>query len=319
MLSIPTSRLLLSTQAPHLILAVESSWDRLLGHAPHELVGKSFFVLQGPETDTQFLTSFLSSNEITNGRVILYEPSGQYKMMEISCEPLFSLSYNAQCYLISLECSEAMTLLDALRVTECPCVLLSKEPHCVEMVNEVYLREIGNAAELMNKAACYIKPAETLESTWQEMIETAWHGRRAYYREATSILGGRPVWLEMLFIPVVHLPNGRPEQVLIQFLPTLRECGNGQPTSTVFDHLPPTPRGPEPCPPIDGSTGLDLAAGAPAVAKLAPGRLPRPARPDRRKTRTPLIMDEAHVRRVRRRLVAAAHREGTGRKAAAEA
>ncbi len=140
-----TSRLLVSTVAPHLILAVETSLPYLLGYAPHEL-GNDLRILQGPETDTELLGFFLQNASLMHSRISLYERYGRPVMMEVSCEPLFSTSANRRCILLSLTASDVMTLCEALGESTVPCVLLSAEcPHRVETANERICGDVCHA------------------------------------------------------------------------------------------------------------------------------------------------------------------------------
>jgi hypothetical protein len=149
------SRLLVSTVAPHLILAVETSLPHLLGYAPHELVGKDFRILQGTETDTELLGFFFLENaSMMHSRISLYERYGRPAMMEVSCEPLFSTSANRRCILVSLTASDIMTPGEALGESTVPCVLLSAEwPHRVEMANQRFAEMFGVAVQdIVNKS-----------------------------------------------------------------------------------------------------------------------------------------------------------------------
>ena len=284
------SRVLVAAQEPHLILSVECSLESLLGHVPHELVGQSINALKGSDTDVELLRFLIPTNTEIHSRVMLYEKNGKPRMMDVSCEPLYSPSNKTQCCLMSLRYSTAITMSEALSMIDCPCVLISDLPHRVELANQMDFHEIeGNAVDLVDKSAMFVKPSETLDSTWQSMITAAFQGSRTHHKEATRTSDGRAVWLEMIFVPVVNLPNQRPGHVLIRYLLVPREDLEVERNRTATPcNLPTTP-----------------LASATAEPNL------RPVRQDWRTARTPLIMDEAYVRRLRRRLVAAARRDGT--------
>ena len=285
------SRLLVSALSPHLILAVECSMDFLLGYVPHQLVGKHVQVLQGIDSNA-FLEEAAAAKTAFNGQVALYEASGKARLMDVSCEYLFSISQNMPCCMMTLEHSEAVTLSEALCGSDRPYVLLSSEwPYSIKMVSQLYTVEIdGAAGSLVGQPAQRIKPAETPERLWLQSIREACQGRRAYHREGTCTSGGRAVFLDITFIPVVNFPNGRAEHVLIRLSPTFRfipaDCGFSNASSIAG--VP--------------TMAANCSPSVSAPSYVAPASKPRRGR----RAVMPVIMDEAYVRRVRRRHLAAA-------------
>jgi hypothetical protein len=303
------SRLLVSTEVPHLILAVETSLQYLLGHAPHELVGKNFRILQGPETDTDLLSFSLDNVNAMQGQISLYGRQGLPLIMDVLCEPLFSTSQNKWCILMSLEASETITLGQALGEAACPYALLSAEwPYRIEMVNQRYMEEFGVAVhDVVNKIANHIKPAVVTDSDWQALLYTAAiQGRSAVQRQVHFPTTTSSSVFDVNFVPVVNTPNHRVEHILVRF----STCT--QPAHAPFADLPSlaTPQ---------------YAAAAPDAARLIPWLAP--AEPSLegmsqeihagpaahacrlgRRAATPLIIDEGYVRRLHRRHQAAARR-----------
>ncbi len=92
-----TSRLLVISDVPRLILAVETSLLCLLGHAPHELVGKDIRILQGPETDTGLLSFALDRAAVMQSQIILHERHGLTALMD--SQPAFQRSLESWCKL----------------------------------------------------------------------------------------------------------------------------------------------------------------------------------------------------------------------------
>jgi hypothetical protein len=205
---------------------------------------------------------------------------------------MFSASLNLNCCSMRLETSQAVTLSEALCKSDCAYVLFSPEwPHSIEIVSQRYSLEIGgSASELVGQPVRQIKPAETSEAAWLHMITAARNGHRAYHREASTTSSRRAVWLDMAMIPVVNSPNSGTEHILLRMGITDRfACAD------CFRHaasvIPTTP----------------AATTAPEF-RHEESRKPAP-RPRRgRRIVIPLIIDEAYVRRLRRRHQAASRR-----------
>ena len=251
------TRLLLSTQEPHRILAVECSLDSFLGYVPHALVGMNVIALQGPYTDAVLLRDLMMAEEETACQVLLYEFSGQPRMMEISCERLFSTSENKQRCLMNLQYSPAVTMFGTVDATDCTCML----PYLVYEAYECENNE--KAAYFENEIPCCVKKDKALDSEGEEMQINRHHCDRNVIH-STLCVSGLP-----------SLPNFHSTTIF-----DLRSCG--------------------------------VVCG-PAYLQGCP------ARRHWRTARTPLIMDEAYVRRLRRRLVSAARRDGARRKAGSSA
>jgi hypothetical protein len=248
------------------------------------------------------------AHSLNHSKVVLYESTGQPRLMEVSCEPMFSASQKMNCCSMRLDTIEAVTLSEALCTNDCAYVLFSPEwPHSIEMVSQRYSLEIGgSASELVGQPVRQIKPAETSEAAWLHMITTARNGHRAYHREASTTSSRRAVWLDMAMIPVVNSPNSGMEHILLRMGIRDRfasaECV-GHAASVIpdcFGHaasvIPTTP----------------AATTAPEFRHEESRQPPRQGR----RAVIPLIIDEAYVRRLRRRHQAASRR---GRKPEAPA
>ena len=96
-------KVLVDREQPNTILAVESSLQYLLGHVVYELVGKKLRIFHGPATDIEFLMKAIYSSQTIQSSITLYESTGQPKLMDFTCEPLFSSQQNKICCLISLD------------------------------------------------------------------------------------------------------------------------------------------------------------------------------------------------------------------------
>jgi hypothetical protein len=99
-------RLLVSTDAPNLILSVETSLIYFMGYSPQELIGKEIRILQGLETDAGLLNSALDQPSTMKCQINLYEQSGLKKNMDVSFEPHFGTEQNKRCILMVLAPSE---------------------------------------------------------------------------------------------------------------------------------------------------------------------------------------------------------------------
>ena len=141
-----TSRLLVSSDFPHLILAVETSLQKLLGYAPHELVGKDIRILQGPGTDTGPLTSSLAHANVMQSPIVLYERHGLAVLMDVSCEHYFSISQNQTCTLMGLTASET-TPHHALGDSAFPHAPAAEWHHHIDVDNRQYPQEVGVAEQ----------------------------------------------------------------------------------------------------------------------------------------------------------------------------
>jgi hypothetical protein len=237
------------------------------------------------------------THSLNQSQVVLYESTGQPRLMEVFCEPIFSASQNMPRCSMRLHTIEAVTLSEALCTNDCAYVLFSSEwPHSIEMVSQRYSLEIGgSASELVGQPVRQIKPAETSEPAWLQMITAARNGHRAYHREASTTSSRRAVWLDMAMIPVVNSPNSGMEHILLRMGIRDRFA-----SADCFGHA------------------ASVIPTTPAATTAPEFRHEESRQPPRRGRRAviPLIIDEAYVRRLRRRHQAASRR---GRKPAAPA
>jgi hypothetical protein len=314
------SRLLVSVDAPHLIWAAETSLQSLLGHAPHELVGKDIRILQGPETDTGLLSFALDQAAVMQSQIILHERHGLTTLVDVSCEPHFSTSQNKRCVLMGLTASETITLGQALGEATLPCALLAAEwPHRVRTVNQLYSEAFGVAAQdVVSKSANHIKPAELTDSGWQALLDARFiQGRQAVQTEVRCRSPCGSGRFDLHFVPVVSAPNRSVEHILVRFASRLQP-----PRASFAEYLLDAPQYTAAATPVAARVRPWLASvdarpcreGVPQdeiTANFAP-LVSAGARPDQQAA-TPLIIDEGYLRRLRRRHQAAARRATTRR------
>jgi PAS domain S-box-containing protein len=73
------------------IIYVNSAFCELTGYGPHEVMGKSPSILQGPETDPEVLNRLnrdLSEGKLFYGKAINYRKDGSLFMMEWKIAPI---------------------------------------------------------------------------------------------------------------------------------------------------------------------------------------------------------------------------------------
>jgi len=73
------------------IIYVNSAFCELTGYGPHEVIGKSPSILQGPHTDKQVLQRLnrnLASGELFHGQAVNYRKDGSEFMMEWKIAPI---------------------------------------------------------------------------------------------------------------------------------------------------------------------------------------------------------------------------------------
>ena len=186
-----TSSLLVSSDVPHLILAVETSLQHLLGYAPHELVGKDFRILQGPETDTERLTSSMDHANATQNQFILYERHGLAVPMDVSCEPYFSMSQNKVCTLMGLAATElnSRQFCHAWGDAAFPHALAAECPNRIEVTNQQSSEVVGVAEQHV----VYPRPnrsqsASLTGSCWNEPFTDSLHANHAASPVAARVL-----------------------------------------------------------------------------------------------------------------------------------
>lgn len=73
------------------IIYVNPAFSQMTGYAPHDVIGKSPALLQGPETDPKVLSRLkkeLSEGRVFHGRAINYRKDGATFMMEWKIAPI---------------------------------------------------------------------------------------------------------------------------------------------------------------------------------------------------------------------------------------
>ena len=75
----------------YLIIYVNPAFCELTGYGPHEIMGKSPSILQGPKTDMEVLKRLnqnVADGELFHGRAINYRKDGSEFMMEWKIAPI---------------------------------------------------------------------------------------------------------------------------------------------------------------------------------------------------------------------------------------
>jgi hypothetical protein len=130
------SQVLVSIEAPRLILGVETSFDSLLGHPSYSLYGKRFEVLMGPCTDSDLLYNVITNAGLFNASadvlVTLHELDGHPRLMAVSSAPCTRVQDHPICCLLTLHDPDALISACCMWRTSCAAIAAQANWHCPE-------------------------------------------------------------------------------------------------------------------------------------------------------------------------------------------
>jgi hypothetical protein len=305
-LRLSVSNILVSTDPPHIILAVESSHLEFFGICPHELVGQTLQNFEGPLTDSDLLHNAISTTashyQQSDFSVVLYDRERKPKNMAVSCAPHVRNSGHQNCCLLSLEYSPAITLGEVFEETARAWALIQVEwPHFVDIVNSHFSLQFGfSGSDIIGQNLHRIRPPHSHSTAWRQLLLNASHGIRSHAATTLLTSSGAEIDCDINCIPVVNPPSRAVAHILVLFSPPLRlECATPSASACIGNAASSTsaPGGGENSAQRRRSS---LAAGTVAAAASGTDVVAAAA--------APVIVDDAYVRRVRRRHITAARR-----------
>ncbi len=117
------SQILVSIDAPCLILGVETSFESLLGHPSYSLYEKRFDVFIGPCTDCDLLYNVITIAGLFNASadvlVTLHELNGHPRIMLVSSAPCTRIENHPICCLLTLNDPHVLFPVSGLLTTSC--------------------------------------------------------------------------------------------------------------------------------------------------------------------------------------------------------
>ena len=106
------SQIRVGVEVPNVILGVETSLLKLLGHSPKYLYGQSLDIFCGPDTDLNLIVRSLNEAGLKEGfieiDVVLYELNGRPRKVGISFSPCTRTLGHPVCSILTLSFSESI-------------------------------------------------------------------------------------------------------------------------------------------------------------------------------------------------------------------
>ena len=115
------SQILVGVEVPNVILGVETSLLKLLGHSPKYLYGQSLDIFCGPDTDLNLIVRSLNQAGLKEGfieiDVVLYELNGCPRKVRISFSPCTRTLGHPVCSILTLIFSESIQVIGGCPAT----------------------------------------------------------------------------------------------------------------------------------------------------------------------------------------------------------
>jgi hypothetical protein len=271
-------------ELPFTILNVESNLPTLLGYFPHHLRSKSLKMLQGPKTEIELLHNSIKraidSDAVSRFQVLLYESSGCCRNIQVSCSRIdrevFSVDMSGlgfeTCCSLSLETPAAIVLDEVYQDSSCAWALISAEwPHCIQMVNEKFTGKFGyTAVEAAGLTLFELKPNSSDPAVWHSLLWSACEGQRVQESTTCRTKYGQERLELLSFVPVMAVPNGAIEHIMLQVVGAPDEESN-TPTAlgrSLFAEADPSPS-------AAGFSWPHYACCSPPAIDLPPASIPR--------------------------------------------
>ena len=203
--------LLISSERPNIISAVDWSLNYVLGFTSDEIVGRSIEIFEGPATDRALLETLLTgameNRPCARVPVSLHDKSGEQRSILISCNlhdeysPALELCLEHVPEISSIH-RENIDGLDAAWV-----ILSATWPHVVEQVNPHFsaLLEVEDSDIVGQNLHC-IKPRHAMSAAWRIMFRSASGGQAARNFVEVRCRGGREFLADVTCIPVLSGP-----------------------------------------------------------------------------------------------------------------
>ena len=296
----------MSSLNPHLIMAIDASVAFLLGYSRHELLGQHMHIFYGPDTDTALIQSTLSQAQAvqptTKISVVLYDKQMRRRRIFLSFMYNQNDSKNSDCTTMIEHIPDIMAPITAVSVARLPStaawVSLSLEwPHPVLKVSAGFTQLLGyEELDLLSQNLPHIiKPRRAMSAPWRALLRASSSGFATRDIVEACTRFGREMLVDVTCAPVVNPEQGRFQSILVLFVDDAVAAPDPVQHASAVPHL----FGGEP--PSDIRQCLlqevirsEAAAAAVGAGSGTGGR--------------GVFVDEAYVRRVRRRHMAAAAR-----------
>ena len=180
--------ILVSLDAPHIVLTCGPQLAGLLGYTAEEIVGRSIKILHGPRTETSKISSAIkrsSLNQTTAIQSILYGRSGLGKTLSVTCTPHYDawgvLRGCAMDMLVPESPDNAQARMECLTVennNDFAKVLISAQhPHIVIMANQAFTDFFGFfESQVVGRSLRIIHSPSTDVGRWNALIRSACAG-----------------------------------------------------------------------------------------------------------------------------------------------
>jgi hypothetical protein len=219
------SRIVVSADAPHAILAVGAKIMRLLGYSPRQLHGCVLQTLQGPETDTVLLRwAIKSACENSNSvccQVVLYDSKGRSQNIIVRCSRYVEASRVGIGCMLTLKNSPAFALADIYLCTNnhIPWVIASAVwPFSIYTVSDAFYTIFGHKeSDLESMTLVSLTAHSCHPSCWQPLTKSAGTGSITTGAACIRHHSGVDPWLTFTCSPVVEWPNSTIAYVAIVF------------------------------------------------------------------------------------------------------
>lgn len=205
------------------IRRVDTDQEHLLGHLPHQILGKATSEFEGPLTDSAVLRAAIA-NAGSRGQeseffCTLYGREGESGDFLITCEPHRDQPQDPNGVLLSLEPSQAIPLSAVFEPTPQAWALLQAEwPYFVDMINPVFSTQFGySELDIVGQNLHRIKPPRVPSAALRRLLHDAASGRRSHEILTLCNISGAEVEVEATCVPVVTPPSSAVEYLLVRF------------------------------------------------------------------------------------------------------
>ena len=276
----------------------------VLGYCPQEIVGKSIFILVGPETDRELLHQAIINAGVhscaSKFSLVMYDRSGHGRHVTVTCE-YENVEYDSTSYCrLTIELSDVLLLSSVYEETLHAWALVSAEwPHVVETVNDRFILQFGLPAQaIVGQNLHRIKPPRTQSEPWRQAFATASMGRRSVQHVVACCASGAEMQMELLCIPVVSSRSSPVDRIMaILSALAIHQDAHAQ----IQPYTGAASATPAPHSSLVHSMGA-ASASPPTAAR------PRPRSLADHVPEPPAVLDDGYVRRVRRRHLTAERR-----------
>jgi PAS domain S-box-containing protein len=286
-----------SGKDPHTILQVDISINHILGYSRQELLGNDLCSFYGPETDSTIIDQLFSSSKSgqdTDQRLlVLYDKQNRRRrvIMSVACRQK-NPTIDSWCINITHVPNIAVPIgrddVDRLCSSFAAAIVSCEWPYFAQRISAEFTRLFGyDELDILGQNVSHrIKPEHAMSASWRALVRAAALGHTARDIVEARSKGGRVFLVDVTSSPIAFA-NGS-FGILMLFI----EDAFAGPDSV---ELLTQQRG--------GRSRSGLGDFLPVQEFIRPSAAPPPARD--------LVVDEAYVRRVRRRHLAAARRAAT--------